>query len=156
MKTYKRLFAVTLLLLFAACSKENTATKIPYITPEESDGVTLKSSASFPWGAAVNVGLMKSNAAYRALVEKEMSSLTSENEMKMSRIRSSQTAWYFTDADYIVSFAQEHNIRIHGHTLIWHRSPAWLDTYQGDAAAWEAMFQEYIQTVVGRYKGKVA
>ncbi|MDA9555856.1 endo-1,4-beta-xylanase, partial [Pelobium sp.] len=154
------IFASVLLLTFSvSCSKKKAAEPVvpPVIPPPISNDVTLKGSAPFPWGAAISVGLMKSNTLYNGVVTKETSSITPENAMKFGALHPSENTYNWTDADYLVSYAQANGKRVHGHTLIWHNSlPNWVTNYVGDAAAWEAMFKSHIQTVVTHFKGKVA
>lgn len=115
---------------------------------------TLQSVSPMPVGAAVSVPLLKTNAQYRALVEREYNSLTPENAMKFSKIHPGLTTYNWADADTLVAFAQQTNKRIHGHTLIWHTDlPGWVTSFSGDSAAWENMMKTHITTIVSRYKG---
>jgi endo-1,4-beta-xylanase len=118
---------------------------------------TLRSVASFPIGAAVSPKLLQSEPAYRAVAAQEFSSLTAENCMKMYAIYKDSSRYDFADADTLVAFAQRHNQRIHGHTLVWHWSGrmGWVKRFSGDSAAFERLFRRYITDVAGRYKGRV-
>jgi endo-1,4-beta-xylanase len=160
----KRVFALaaSMFLLCAACSKGSSSPEPvtpvvpPVVTPPVAD-VTLQSNMPFPFGAAVNISLLKNNAAYRALVIKEYNSLTAESVMKTAALHPQENTYTYTDADYLVDFAKANNKRIHGHNLIWYKSlPAWITNFQGDAAAWENLFKTHIQTIVTHFKGKVA
>ena len=111
----------------------------------------------FPFGAAVNSGILRNNASYRALVAKEYASLTGENAMKFATLHTAENTYNWTDADELVAFAQANGQRVHGHTLNWYKSlPTWVTNFVGNTAAWENLLKTHIQTVVGRYKGKVA
>jgi endo-1,4-beta-xylanase len=69
-----------------------------------------------------------------ALLIKHMSSLTAENAMKPDTIQPSlagnpglPAALNFAPADTIVDFAQANNIKVRGHTLLWHvTAPDWF------------------------------
>jgi len=125
------------------------------LTAQVSD-TTLQGFSPFPFGAAVNVNILKSNAQYRALVVREFNSITAENAMKFAVLHPTQYSYSWKDADTLVNFAQLYNKRVHGHTLIWHNSlPAWVTNFVGDSTAWENMFRSHIQTVVLYYKNKV-
>ncbi|WP_345950865.1 endo-1,4-beta-xylanase [Mucilaginibacter sp. PAMB04274] len=143
-----------------ACSKRGVTTDpnpTAPVVPVVPDNTTLQNSLPFPFGAAVNIGLLKTNTAYRATVVKEYSSLTAENAMKTGSLHPQQNTYDWTDADYLVDFAKQNNKRIHGHTLVWYKSlPAWITNFQGDAAAWENLLKTHIQTIVTHFKGKVA
>lgn len=121
------------------------------------EGVTLKSALPFPFGAAVNNNLIKNKALYRDLVIKEFNSVTSENAMKFTQLHPAENTYTWTEADYLVNFAEQNGMRVHGHTLIWYKNPpAWVLNYKGDAAAWDLLLKNHVQTVVKHFKGKVA
>jgi len=118
---------------------------------------TLQSVSSFPIGAAVGEELLKNNTDYRNVVLKEFNSLTPENAGKIESLHPQENVFDFSNLDTIVDFAEKNKIRVHGTTLIWHdfSELKWLKDFQGDSAAWESMFKNHIQTVVGHYKGRV-
>lgn len=125
--------------------------------PVQPPVVYLKDVAKFPIGASVSPTLLKNNPAYRQVAGREYTSLTCENAMKMRGLHPEATRYTWSDADAIVQFAKERNIRMHGHTLLWHQSvPDWITNFQGDTPAWEALLKDHIQTVVRHYQGQVA
>lgn len=150
------LFALFLSLANTSCSKDDdNGPKGPVELPKL-DIASLR-EAPVKMGAAVDIASLKNNAEYRALVIREFSSLTGENAMKMDALSTGQGTYKWDDADYLVSFAAENGMRVHGHTLIWYRTtPYWVEAFQGDAEAWKAMMKQYIQDVVGHFRGKVA
>lgn len=154
MKMYFKVAVCCSLLL--ACSKKEKAG-----TPETGGGTTtdttgLYAHAGFPVGASINIDLLKNNAVYTALVAKEFNSVTAENVMKMDAIQPTQGNFTFGQADYLVSFAQQHGIRVHGHALVWYQAvPGWVTNFKGDSSAWENMLKTHIQTEVAHFKGKV-
>ena len=119
---------------------------------------TLRQTASFPVGVAVRPSqLAKPDAA--AVVAREFSQLTAENAMKPKYTWLSEHRYDFGPGDSVVAFAEQHNMQVHGHTLVWHfMPPRWLEealpTY--DSARLEDMLRTYIHTVVGHYRGRVA
>jgi endo-1,4-beta-xylanase len=148
-------------LLLGACSAlllMQCGTKEPSpapVTPPAFTG-TLKSVAPFPMGAAVSISLLKTRTAYRQIMMDEYSSITAENAMKFGALHPSATTYTWADADYLVDFAKQNNLRVHGHTLLWYTSlPTWVSNFQGDSAAWENLMRTHIQTVVGHFKGQV-
>jgi endo-1,4-beta-xylanase len=47
--------------------------------------------------------------------------------MKMGPIHPKENEFFWRDADSIAAFAQRNNLRMRGHTLVWHnQTPAWL------------------------------
>lgn len=150
------LFLILALTTLSACKKEAAPRPLPPPVPIVPVDTTLQKFMPFKIGVAVNPSLLQSNAKYRAVVLKEYNSITAENHMKFAAIHTAPNTFNWTQADYITSFAQTNNLRLHGHTLIWHGSiPNWVTSFTGDSIAFENMVKTYIQTVVSRYKGKV-
>jgi endo-1,4-beta-xylanase len=143
-------------LIFAttfSCRKNS-----PEVTPQPTDSIkTLKETSPFPFGAALDISKIKNNPTYIDLVKKEFNSITAENAMKMENLSPSKDNYYWTDADYLVNFALENNMRIHGHCLVWYKAiPSWVNNYSGTKEDWKNLLINYITTVVSRYKGKIA
>lgn len=110
--------------------------------------------AGFPVGTCVNVGKLPADATYRAAIEREFSSITPENTMKMDALQPQFNKFSWAPADGLVRFARQHRQRVHGHTLVWHQQlPAWVAQFQGDTAAWDGLLRQHIQTTV-RHFGK--
>lgn len=117
----------------------------------------FKDVLSFPFGASVNPRMLDENMTYRERAGSEFNSLTAENHMKMVNVHPTADRFDFEKGDEIVRFAQNRQMRIHGHTLVWHNQvPMWMKDFQGDTKAWENMLKHHIQTVAGHYQGKVA
>lgn len=112
--------------------------------------------APFKFGGAININALKNDEKYREIVVREFSSITAENAMKMTVISKGQGVYDYTDADYLVDFAIQNNMRVHGHVLIWYNStPNWLNLFSGTKEQWKALMKQYIQDVVTHFKGKV-
>ena len=112
----------------------------------------------FTMGVAVSPQALKTDEA--SLVVKQFNSLTAENAMKMGPIHPKENEYYWKDADSIVAFAQRHNMKMRGHTLLWHnQTPDWLfKDANGNTVSKEVLLQrlkDHITTVVSRYKGKI-
>jgi endo-1,4-beta-xylanase len=79
--------------------------------------------------------------------------------MKPGPIHPAEKTWRYEQADALVAFAQKNNMQIFGHTLVWHnQTPEWFFQDNGKPVTREvalARMKEHIQTVVGRYKGKI-
>ncbi|HEV2577599.1 MAG TPA: endo-1,4-beta-xylanase [Acidobacteriaceae bacterium] len=116
---------------------------------------TLKSAARIPVGCCVHAATLKQDAAYTALVKQQMSILVAENEFKFGPIHPQPTTFFFDDADYIAHFAESNNMLLRGHNFVWHRAlPPWFATYVTPANA-EQVLVNHIETVAGRYKGRI-
>ena len=156
----KYILGILSVLLFASCSNDE---KVVFINAEEGDSgnpnpitQTLKEKAKFKIGAAVKMKDLQNEANFKNAVLKHYSQITAEFEMKMASIWTSSTAYNFTAADYLVGFAKDNNLEVHGHTLVWYDSfPEWFKNAKYDSIAFESKVKIYITDVVGRYKGRV-
>jgi endo-1,4-beta-xylanase len=79
----------------------------------------------FPIGAAVYQGDLTGEHA--VLLTKHFNSIVSENDMKWGTLQPTEGTFNYANADAQVSFAKANNMRIRGHTLVWHQqTPAWV------------------------------
>jgi len=116
----------------------------------------LKDTANFPVGVATQSYYLQ-NGEYADVVNSEFNSLTAEWEMKQNITAYDENLYNWEQADSIVAYGIRNGLRIHGHALLWHNAvPSWVDYFQGSDTEFEAMIKDYIQTVVLRYKGKIA
>lgn len=137
-----------LLFVFFLCSCQET----PSILIDKN----LKEVASFPIGLAVSANKF-GDSRYAEIISQEFNSMTAEREMKQNILMPEPNIYNWIYADSIIAFAQRHQMRVHGHTLLWHSATSyWLEIFQGTDAEFEAVIKDYIQTVVARYAGKVA
>lgn len=80
-------------------------------------------------GTAVAYGPLVSEEVYRNTIAAEFNYVTPENEMKWGSLQntSNQRAWTFEQADAIVDFAKQHNLKVKGHALVWHsQAPSFI------------------------------
>jgi endo-1,4-beta-xylanase len=115
----------------------------------------------FQLGVALNSRMVNGqNARAGELAGTQFSSLTAENDMKWESMNSSPGQYRFEAADAYFSFAEKHKMEVIGHTLVWHsQTPRWVfEDADGKPASKELLLKrmrDHIQTVAGRYKGKV-
>ncbi|ETZ24092.1 endo-1,4-beta-xylanase [Pedobacter sp. V48] len=113
----------------------------------------------FPIGVAVTAKQL-SDSAQKNFILKHFNSLTAENAMKMGPIHPKENLFFWKDADAIVAFAQQHNLKVRGHTLCWYnQTPRWMfyDNL-GNQVSKEVLLQrlkDHIYAVVGRYRDRV-
>jgi len=107
-------------------------------------------------GAALNTDQIEEkepNAA--ALVPLQFNAVTPENIMKAEIIHPGWNNYNFDVADKLVAYGKKYKIKINGHTLIWHSQlPAFMRNMK-DADSVKKYFIDHINTVAGRYNGKV-
>ncbi len=105
-------------------------------------------------GCAVGAANLHEDAFTRVLAD-QYSLVVAENAMKFGPIHPKPDSYFFDDADALVSFAEQHKITVRGHNFVWHNQlPGWFaGTVTKDNA--KKILTDHIQTVAGRYKGKI-
>ncbi len=107
-------------------------------------------------GVSLQAGRLRSER-FREVAGSVFSSITAGYEMKMRHVARSPDVYSWHNVDALVEFAEANRMQVHGHTLVWHEStPEWLERFDGSDEEFEAAVREYIFTMVGRYKGRVA
>jgi endo-1,4-beta-xylanase len=144
----------SLLLLSVGCSKEDVQ-NIPIVPPSVNVTKTLKEQALFPIGAAVTVAHLK-ESDFSNTFKNNYNQLSAEYEMKMSNIWTSANSYSFSNTDYLVDYAGQNNLKVHGHVLLWHQTfPEWFKAAAYDSTNFENSVKSYILSVVSKYKGRI-
>ena len=111
----------------------------------------------FMIGAALNTEQIEEkepNAA--ALVPQQFNAVTPENIMKAEIIHPEWSRYNFDLADKIAEYGKKHNIKVNGHTLIWHSQLPVFVRNMKDADSVKQFFTDHITTIASRYDGKIA
>ena len=142
-------------LAFAvSCSSGGSEPPSPTPTPSLR---SLAQARGIAIGAAVGPQYLRDEPAYAETLGREFSMLTPENAMKFGLVHPDRDRYDFTDADYIVDFAEAHGMQVRGHNLVWHfQLPTWLTEGTWTRDELIAILHEHITTVVGHYRGRVA
>ena len=139
------------LLLVAACS---TGSK----TTSSKKELSLKEvyKKDFGIGTALNITqIEEKDPKAAALIIQQFNMATPENIMKAEIIHPQWDRYNFDPADKMVSYCKKNNIRVNGHTLIWHSQlPAFARRIQ-DVDSFKTFFSDHIKTVAGRYDGQI-
>ncbi len=107
-------------------------------------------------GAAVSTAPLRNEILYAETLSREFSILTAENAMKFESIHPAKNFYSFDDADAIVSFAEAHNMKVRGHTLVWHKQlPWWITAGSFSREEWVDILHDHITTIVSRYRGRI-
>jgi GH35 family endo-1,4-beta-xylanase len=89
------------------------------------------------------------------LVKGHFNVVTPENCMKPGPVHPAEDQWSFERPDALVKWCAENKIAVHGHTLVWHaQTNPWFFA-GGDKEVVTKRMKDHINTLVGRYKGKV-
>ena len=156
LKSAGRLAVSSLPLLFGlsachkavACTAANEATNVAPLRD-------LAAKRDLLFGTAADRYPLESHSDYADAIVSECSLITPENSMKWERLRPSPDAFDFKNADWLVNFAETNGLGVHGHALVWHlQNPVWFDDVVTRRNA-ELHLREHIETVVGRYAGRL-
>jgi endo-1,4-beta-xylanase len=142
------------IMTFGSCSSQQS------IANYQTDSRGLKDFYKdyFPMGVAVGTKNLSGDEVL--LIKRHFNSVTAENAMKMESLQPVEGKFNWRDADSIVNFALKNGIRIRGHNLCWHQqAPKWMfigsDGQQVTKEVLLSRLKTHIETVVGRYKGKI-
>ena len=148
-------------LLITGCTTRRTATSMApaAASPAATNGApSLKTifKNDFLIGTALNLEQVYEREPVAAkLVPEQFNAVTPENLMKAMHIHPGWSRYNFAAADKLVEYGRQHQLKINGHALIWHsQMPAFARRIK-DADSLRQFFTEHINTVAGRYRGKV-
>jgi endo-1,4-beta-xylanase len=122
------------------------------------NAVTLKDAYKndFLIGTALNTPQIEErDPKAAALIPVQFNAVTPENCMKAENIHPQWDQYTFDLSDKLVAYAAKHNIKVNGHTLIWHSQLPQFARRIKDVDSFKTFFTNHINTVASRYKGKV-
>ncbi len=106
-------------------------------------------------GAAVPVQLLRTEPDFARVLAEQYDMLVAENAMKWKPLRPAPDRFSFDQADELVAFAEQHQMKVRGHNFVWHESiPDWFATTLTKENA-RQFLTDHIMTVGGRYQGKI-
>ena len=123
--------------------------------------------SDFAIGVAVNQNqFSERDPRGNPIINAQFNSISPENILKWESIHPRADGYAFEGPDQYVKFGEDRQMLLVGHTLVWHsQTPRWV--FQGangrelqgtNAADRDLLLQrmrDHIQTVVGRYKGRI-
>lgn len=89
------------------------------------------------------------------LAKRHFGIVTPENCMKPGPVHPGEDTWRFERSDALVKWCIDNHMAIHGHTLVWHSQTNDWFFRDGDRVAVTQRMKDHINTLVGRYKGKI-
>jgi endo-1,4-beta-xylanase len=117
---------------------------------------SLAGAAGTGFGTAVDAAALRTDAAYRARIAREFSTVTAENAMKWESVEPTRGTYRWTDSDELLAFARQHRMRVRGHTLVWHNQlPAWLTGGTFTNSELRQILRQHITTEVHHFRGRV-
>jgi endo-1,4-beta-xylanase len=97
-----------------------------------------------------------SELAYASTLAREFNMVEPEDALKWEIVHPEPQRYDFSQADQIVDFATRHDLKVRGHTLVWHRqNPKWLTEGKFTSTELADILEKHIKTVVGHYRGRV-
>jgi len=143
------LIAFASLFIIQSCSLQDA-------DPETDSLKNRAQTSGIHIGAAVAANPLSQDDQYALTLAREFNLVTTENALKFGPVHPEPEGYNFEDSDAIVDFAVSNNMAIRGHTLIWHnQQPEWLTGREWERNELLAELEEHIDTVVGRYEGKI-
>lgn len=107
------------------------------------------------YGAALQAAQLEKDPVFAKAIARECNILVPERELKWRVLRPRPSIYNFAPADQLLKFAQEHQMQMRGHTLVWHEAlPTWVDSSLNSLNA-KQMLSDHITTVVKHYTGKM-
>ena len=116
---------------------------------------------NLPIGAAINSPDLDASKMHHGLL-RHFNVFVYENEMKPEAMQPVEGRFVFDKADALASYAQNQNVKLRGHTLVWHNQyPKWFFQDSTDPSKQTSReillsrIENHIKTIVSRYKGKI-
>jgi endo-1,4-beta-xylanase len=117
----KKLGIIILLVIIALFGS------IEFIKSKQKESLHKAFKSYFSIGVAVEPSRLSNSDPHSELVIKHFNSLVAENAMKPESLQPTEGNFNFKNADTIVDFAIANNMKMRGHTLIWHNQiPDWF------------------------------
>lgn len=133
----------------------------PSIQPSIPAGKGLSALASAKgkiFGTCINSQWFSNQAGsqYENILKSEFAMVVAENEMKFDALEPQQNSFNFGNGDKMISFAQNNNMLVRGHTLVWHSQiPGWVSGGNWNRNSLISAMNNHITKVMTHYKGKV-
>jgi endo-1,4-beta-xylanase len=112
-------------------------------------------------GASLNrAQIFEQDLAGAKIVREQFNTISPENILKWGEVHPQPDRYNFEPADRYVAFGEKNGMFVIGHTLVWHnQTPKWVfEDKDGKPASRDELLKrlrDHINTVVGRYKGKI-
>ena len=140
-----------------------TATNTPVPTPTKVPKYLRDFAEKLGLEIGVGLGASQNQEIYQEVMTREFNLCISDSAFHWATnvlhpLRPSQDQFDFTNPDAVVTYAQQHNLPLQVHHLVWGNEPtlpAWLKEGNFSKEDLLAIIEEHVTTIVSRYKGKV-
>ncbi len=141
--------AGAILACFAYCAGTNKVTTA-------ANSLKEAYKKDFLIGTALNTQqIEEKDPTANALIIQQFNAITPENIMKAEVIHPAWDKYNFDLADKIVAYGSKNNIKVNGHTLVWHSQLPVFARRMKDVDSFKTFFMNHITTVASRYNGKI-
>jgi len=148
--TRKGFLVIPLIVLLMATMYSMFFTRVSAATTL---GAAATQSGRF-FGAAMESGRLGNNP-YTTVLDREFNSTTPGNEMKWETTEPSRNTFNFGPGDTIVNHALAHNMKVRGHTLVWHSQLApWVNSVSSGTDLLAAM-RNHVTQEVTHFRGNI-
>jgi len=168
-----RLMGGGMSLLLASCSgatdsgsptppATSTAPPAPSTPPPVSNASTVAEGqlrdafrSDYKFGCALSSHQIDAGDINSELGQSQFNSVTPSFQLKADIVAPTEGVFNFEEADRVVDWAIANGMDVRGHSLVWHEStPAYF--YEGTRAEIRARLENYVQTVVSHFRGRIA
>jgi endo-1,4-beta-xylanase len=133
---------------------------MPFEPVAAGGSTTLREAYGNLFDVGVAIPSARLSDAERAKVCTNFTGITPENSMKADTVHPEEGRYDFRDADEVVKLAQRNNLKVNGHTLVWHsQCPDWFFSDAEKPADRDLVLKrmrEHIQGVMAHFRGKVS
>ncbi len=114
----------------------------------------MTSKAGKKFGTAVSLYPLIADYEYQKLAITQFSQWTTENELKSQFVHPEKDQYQFGPADLLVKIAQDNNISVHGHALVFgEANPAWMQ--QLPKVQLEDVMTDHVNTIVSHFSNSI-
>jgi endo-1,4-beta-xylanase len=132
------------------------------VNPQGLQSLASIKRPGFLIGAAMALSPMASDPQYAAIaLNGNFGSMTTENALKWQFVEPKEGVYDFHESDALVSLAKQHDIKVHGHNLVFSEAnPHWVQNLPVATAADKQkvsdVMNDHIKTLVSHFKGQIA
>jgi endo-1,4-beta-xylanase len=106
-------------------------------------------------GTQAGRSVLQQNSPLTRFIQNNVSILTPGNDLKWAALRPTPNSYHFEDADWVMNYCHTQGIAVHGHNLCWSSdNPGWVQSTVNSSNG-EKILRDHINTVGGRYRGKI-
>jgi endo-1,4-beta-xylanase len=106
-------------------------------------------------GSCTFYNVYSRDQTYSNVLKSNFNTIVAENEMKASSLHPNRGQFTFSRADDMVKFAEDNNMKMRGHVLVWHaQNPSWLQRGTWTRETLLEAMKEHINGVLGHFKDK--